>query len=369
MKLSINKQNSIIIATRKVVIYSTVAIIIGLLLSCGNKVSREHENVMEAGVTRLDITPSIGYKVHNITSDGILDPLEVKSIVMQQNECQAALVLADLFYMPLELSEIVRKLASLKTGIPVANICVAATHTHADPTCYEEIEEYIHKRNLNKLTAEDKVSYPAKLIDIMVNSIVDAKSKLQPVNIKSGIINIEDISFNRRHLMKDGQIVMNAGFLNPKTVRSVGPIDPELGVILFNSIKEDKSIASFSTFAMQLATIGNTTKFSSDFPHFMEKKLQTQLGDDFISVFGEGPSADVNHWDITKPGPQIGYEEMTKPVGEKIGISLLQGFSELKERNTSLAVMSKTINVPLQTYSEMDLEWAKSFTETDASLI
>ena len=197
---------------------------------------------------------------------------------------------------------------------------MAATHTHADPTCYEEVEAYVQKMNTSNLPASGEDSYAGLLIEKMVNSVVDAQSKLQPVNLKSGVINIEGISFNRRHLMKDGQVVMNGGFLNPDIIRAVGPVDPGLGIVLFNSESDGKTIASFSTFAIQLATIGdNNTKFSSGFPHFMEQTLQGQFGKGFISVFGEGPSADVNHWDITKPGPQVGYKESSEPVGRKIG--------------------------------------------------
>lgn len=355
-----------------------LALCSGLLLSCGTggkggaetAVSPKSKGKLSAGVVQTDITPAIGYKVHKVPSVGVWDPLEVKTIVMEQDDCQAALVLADLFFMPQELSETVRKSASEKTGIPVPNICVAATHTHADPTCYDEVEAYVQKMNAGNLSASDKESYAAGLIDKMVNSVVDAKSKLQPVSLQSGIINIEGITFNRRHLMKDGQVIMNGGFLNPDIVRAVGPVDPGLGVVLFNSGDGNNAIASFSTFAMQLATIGDgNTKFSSGFPHFVEKTLQSKFGDNFISVFGEGPSADVNHWDVTKPGPQAGYDVSTRPVGEKIGETMLQKLSELREGEASLAVISKTVDVPLQTYNEMDLEWAKSYSDPNISPI
>lgn len=354
------------------------ALCLGVLLSCGtggtdsteNTESTQPKGKLNVGVVQADMTPPIGYKVHKITSDGVWDPLDIKTIVMDQGNCRAALVLADLFFMPQTLSETVRKLASEKTGIPLSNICVAATHTHADPTCYEEVEAYVQKMNAGNLPASGEDSYAGLLIEKMVNSVVDAQSKLQPVNLKSGVINIEGISFNRRHLMKDGQVIMNGGFLNPDIIRAVGPVDPGLGIVLFNSESDGKTIASFSTFAIQLATIGdNNTKFSSGFPHFMEQTLQGQFGKGFISVFGEGPSADVNHWDITKPGPQVGYKESSEPVGRKIGETMLQNLSLLKEGDASLAVISKTINVPLQTYNNMDLEWAKSYSDPEASPI
>ncbi|HTN69156.1 MAG TPA: hypothetical protein VLZ33_06815 [Dysgonamonadaceae bacterium] len=266
---------------------------------------------MKVGVSKIDITPPIGYPVHKITSIGVLDPLEVKTIVLNQGETYAALVLADLFYVSSNLSTTVRKLASEKTGIPVSNICVAATHTHADPTCFQDVDDYVQKMNENKLTPQDEQGYAGLLINNLVQSVVNAKANLKSVSLKSGTVPVEGLSFNRRHLLKNGTVKMNGGFLNSDIIRTVGPVDPDLGIILFNDETTGNPYASLSTFAMQLATIGNTEKFSSGFPHFLEQKLQSEFGEDFVSIFGEGPCADVNHWDITKPGPQIGYEQMT----------------------------------------------------------
>lgn len=154
------KQNNKI---RSLTIFFILILLVGFTFSCHNE-KTEPTRQLNAGVANIDITPPIGYPVHKTPSDGVLDPLEVKTIVFKQGNCQAALVLADLFFMPKELSETVRKFASEKTGIPVSNICVAATHTHADPTCCEEIEEFVQKMNAGNLTSQEENSYPGELI-------------------------------------------------------------------------------------------------------------------------------------------------------------------------------------------------------------
>ena len=337
-----------------------------LIISCGDSAT-EQKAEFQAGVASIDITPPPGYLVHKTPSDGILDPLEAKSIVLSQGDCTVALITADLFYIPGKLSDVVRRTASEKTGIPFENICLAATHTHADPTCYEETIEYIEKTDSDSKAAAKEQSYPAQLIARLVQSVADAQSDLRPSGIKTGVEKIPGISFNRRHLMKDGTVMMNGGFLNPDIVRAVGPADPDLGMIIFTDRESDKPFASLSTFAMQLATIGSTTKFSSGFPHFMEEDLRKSFGDNFISLFGEGPCADVNHWDITKPGPQAGYEEATKPVGQRLAAGFLNRYPALQYQEPSLKVAGKIIKVPLQTFSSMDLEWAESYTDSAAS--
>lgn len=315
------------------------------------------------GVARIDITPAIGYPVHNKLSDGIHDPLEAKAIVLKQDDCHAALIMADLFYIPLALSKLVRNLVSEKTGIPVPNICLAATHTHSDPTCYTEIELYIQRMDSGKLSKQDENTYAGLLIHKLVNSVVEAQANLKLASLKTGVANIDGVSFNRRHLMKDGTVRMNGGFLNPDIIRSVGPVDPELGIVLFNDETSDKPFASFLTFAMQLASIDDT-KFSSGYPYFLEKELQNYFGEGYMSVFGEGPCADVNHFDVTKPGPQMGYENVTQPIGKKLAVGFLPKLPELKKSRATLAVISKVVEVPLQTYSDMDLEWARSYKDS-----
>lgn len=347
-------------------IYLILTLLSGLFFSCSDANTGD-EGDLKAGISQIDITPPIGYPVHKKPSNGILDPLEVKTIVLSHGETNVALVVADLFYVSSNLSNAVRKMASEKTGITASNICVAATHTHADPTYSHEMEAYVRKMDAGKLSPQEKQGYAGQLIEKLVQSVVEAQANLKPVSLKAGIIPVEGVSFNRRHLMKDGVVKMNGGFLNPNVIRAVGPVDPGLGIVLFNEKASGNPYVSLTTFAMQLATIGDTEKFSSGFPHFMERKLQSRFGESFMSVFGEGPCADVNHFDISKPGPQMGYEQVSKPVGEKLATSFLQKIPELNSSGGSLAVGNKIIQVPLQTYSEMDLNWAKSYSETDGS--
>lgn len=331
-----------------------------MILSC-NVEKGVGSNELKAGVRAIDITPPVGYLVHGVPSEGVLDPVKVKTLVFSQGKKIAALVMADLFYIDLDFSNTIRKLASEETGIPFSNICVAATHTHADPTYIHDWEKYFQKVASGTMSKEDEDSYIGQLIRKMVRSVAEAKSNLKPITIQSVIAQTEGLVFNRRHLMKDGSVKMNGGLLNPDIVRAVGPVDPDMDIILINGKDDNKPFASFTTFAMQVATIGDTKKFSEGYPYFLETGLQQKFGKDFISVFGEGACADVNHWDITKPGPQIGYEECTKPIGEALAAAFLQKLTDLKNTGEALAIRSKVVHIPLQTYSSMDLEWARNY--------
>ena len=60
--------------------------------------------------------------------------------------------------------------------------------------------------------------------------------------------------------MRDGTVEMNPGPLNPDIVRPVGPIDPEIGILLFERIADGKRFAALTSFA----THTNTERGSDD---------------------------------------------------------------------------------------------------------
>lgn len=339
--------------------YLIIFIFFLLFTSCQNV--KNDNTSLKVGVTSIDITPPTGYPVHRVPSEGFFDPIKIKTLVLTQEKDEFAFVTADLFYIDYDLANIARKLASEKTGIPVSNICISATHTHADPSYADDFAVYFKKYNEGTLSADDENNYAARIIKEMARSVDEAKGNQKTVTMQTGVAKTSEIVFNRRHLMRDGSVIMNGGLLNPDIIRAVGPVDPDLSFVLFTD-ENNKPFASLTTFAMQTATIGGTKKFSGGYPHFIEMGLKNKFGDDFISLFAEGTCADVNHWDITKPGPQIGYEEVTKPIGEKLALTILNKLPEIQKGTPSLGVRSTIINVPLQMYSQMDLEWAKSYT-------
>src|SRR5262245_40706506 len=186
----------------------------------------------QAGIAVVDITPPIPYRMSGYfeerVSTGTLDPLHAKAIVFRQGDESAALVFCDLVGIPQFVSDKARDEASHATGIPVDHIAVAATHSHTGPMYYDALRNPLHQRSIERLGSDpyEKVEYPAELVAKIVAAVVEAKSKLQPVQLKSGSGEETRLSFNRRYHMKDGSVRFNPGELNPGIIRPAGPIDP-----------------------------------------------------------------------------------------------------------------------------------------------
>ena len=57
--------------------------------------------------------------------------------------------------------------------------------------------------------------------------------------------------------MKDGTVGWNPGKLNPNVIRPVSPIDPEVGVVYFETT-DKKPLLTYVNFALHADTTGGT---------------------------------------------------------------------------------------------------------------
>ena len=77
----------------------------------------------------------VGFSAIDISRDGKNnpdDPVYAKAIVFRYADKQAAIVICDLISVSGEMNVAAREIASIKSGIPVENICLSATHTHTN---------------------------------------------------------------------------------------------------------------------------------------------------------------------------------------------------------------------------------------------
>lgn len=284
----------------------------------------------------------------------VLDPLHVKAVVFRQHTEQFAIIEVDVTSLPNEIINPIRKLAARQTGIPYSNIALAATHTHMAK---------VHKDI--SLTVTEALS--------------KAMGALKPVKLKSGVGQQFNVSFNRRYFMKDGTVVFNPMFLNPDIVRPAGPIDPDVSVVFFTDVPSGKPVSALVNFALHLDIVkeygavyqttgaGSPNAVSADYPYWLDQSLKKDFGMGFESVFVTGACGNINHWDFSKPGLQSGHKTKAREVGDSIYSSIKKVYPSLKDESPSLASRAKILQVPLQTYSEDELRWAKGVNENQIS--
>jgi hypothetical protein len=322
-----------------------------------------HGDELKAGVAVADITPPPEYRMSGYFSErvstGTHDPLNAKAMYFSQGEQEAALVFCDLVGIPAAISSHVREVASEKTGIPISNILIAATHSHTGPLYFGVLRRYFHDTAVAKNGSDplEGIDYPSELTDKLVDVICRARKVAAPARIESAVGNQPQLVFNRRFHMKDGSVIFNPGKLNPNIVRPAGPIDPDVGIVLLRGGEEGKPMAALTVFALHLDTVGGT-EYAADYPYYLEQSLQKKLGSDFVSIFGAGTCGDINHIDVSHDRPQKGHEE-----AERIGTALAETVMLELDRvvpveRPALAVRSAKIEAPLQRFTEEQFEQA-----------
>lgn len=317
---------------------------------------------LEAGVAVVDITPPRGYRMSGYFQERLNtdthDPLQAKALVLRQADEQAALVFCDLIGISRDISGRARELAAKKTGIPAANIVIAATHSHTGPLYMGALRQYFHEQAL-KSRGEDpheKIDYPAVLVKRLAEAIEKAQKAARPVSVAAGVARQEGLSFNRRFHMKDGSVQFNPGKLNPKIVRPAGPIDPDVGLLRLRS--GDKDVALLTVFALHLDTVGGT-EYSADYPFHLERKLRPILGLEAVSLFGAGTCGDINHINVANKDPQKGQLEAAR-IGNVLGETVREALPKLRAvRSPRLAVRRAIVTAPLQKYSAEAIAQAK----------
>ena len=229
------------------------------LFPCSEVVLSEELHV---GVATTDITPGTNYPVsgyyHERLSTGTSDPLEARAIVFRQGDLSAAFVVCDLITVASDLTVEVRKRVQKRTGIPSEHIVVAATHTHTGPDYTRELFSVVSGKPLPANWKDREPEAPNR-IEAVADAVVNAYESAQTVKLLTGTaIQETPVAFNRRYLMKNGEYRTWIGLKDPNVVRTAGPIDPEIGILLLQDSTSSKPTALLSSHALHLDTVGET---------------------------------------------------------------------------------------------------------------
>jgi len=318
------------------------------------------DSELTAGLAVIDITPPIPYRMSGYfrerLSTGTSNPLCAKAIVLRQGDERAALVFCDIIGLSLDVSSRVRRQVAKQSGIPAANILIAATHSHTGPLYFGALRKYFHDLAVAKHGSDpyEKVDYSSELVAKIVKVITQANAAAKPIRLKAGVAKQQDLSFNRRFHMKNGTVRFNPGILNPDIVRVAGPIDPEVGIVFFDEADNGSAAAALVNFTLHLDTVGGTM-YAADYPYYLERALRETYGDKFVLLFGTGTCGDINHIDVTKKERLktdfIG-KTLAKTVSAKAGS--LETIAE-----PALVVRSEIVQVPLQRYGPEKVAWAR----------
>lgn len=235
-----------------------------------------------------EITPPLGSEIPGYyevrVSTGVLDKLYLKSFLLDDGVCQAAIIVLDAVELPNDFCVEVREQIYQRAGLSPERIILCATHTHLGIPCGEP-----HGSNADK-------SYMAELCRRAADSVLLAQQHLQPCRIRFGSGYLDGLSFNRDYVMGDGSICTNPGKRAKSPVlRHYADADFTLPVLYVEAL-DGSPLGALISFACHQDCIGGT-KYSGDYSSELSRQMKEAFGAAFVSIYLAGASGDINNYD------------------------------------------------------------------------
>lgn len=284
-----------------------------------------------AGVAAVDITPPPGLPLagyyHERRASGVLDPLFCRALVLEAAGTRAAVVTLDLIEVPRAVTDSARAAITRDGGPPGPLVLISATHTHTAP-------ELAWPGQVSAIPGEAAPAvqaYTTALPEKIAACVRRAMENLQPARLSVARGRCDDLTFNRRYILRDGSVGWNPGKLNPHIVRPAGPSDPEVGVLYVEKPEATgpaQSLATYVNFAMHTDTTGGD-RFSADWPGALARVLAGYHGAQHHTQVGLGACGNLNHLEFAWPWPQSGAAEQHR-IATLLGAAVFQAYKHLQ---------------------------------------
>ena len=300
---------------------------------------------LQAGSATADVTPDdpvplSGYGARDGPSEGVHDPIAARSLVVTDGDRTVAVVSVDLLNVSRELVADVRgDLAD--EGVGVDEILLAATHTHGAP--------YLPSRTFDAfpgLRVDDDVSdYVALVRDGIVESVRTAHERLEPATIRVGRAENDRAAVNRRA----------AGGVSGNVRMPHGPVDPELVVLLVETVSGDETVV-FNYACHPVCTTPNEQLVTADWPGYVYDRVAEERG--ARAIFLNGAAGDVNP--AGKPDDASGdavYAYMER-IGNSVADTVLEAADDAERASpvqaTPLRTRREDLRLPVRSTPPRD---------------
>jgi neutral ceramidase len=219
-------------------------------------------NELQAGAAVVEITPGVGiamagYGARQGVAAGIHDPLYARVLVLDDGQAALVLAVCDLVGVPAALTRQARDLIARECGIPAANVCIAATHTHSGPL-------------LRGSESEALIAVTARKI---CGAVQMARRQLRPIVLKATKTSLDTIAQNRRH--------------------PDGPIATEATVLLAAPRGPSAPVATLVNYACHATVLEHDNLlYSADFPGAAVRLIERVVGG--TGIYMQGAAGDIN---------------------------------------------------------------------------
>ena len=288
-----------------------------------------------AGVGRTEITPSLGtalagYPVQERVAETVRDPLHATALVLARGDCRAAIISLDWILIEAEEVAAIRHLVYEQTGIPPANVTVAAIQSHSAPRTFTAWG-----------WGEKDRAYVAAVLPRIGEAVIQAVNNLQPARVGIGTTP-SDVGVNRRQIRPNHTVALG---VNPW-----GPYDPTMTVLRIEGA--GGPLATLIHYGAHPTVFGGKSRaVSRDWPGIMIDRVEALTG--APALFINGAVGDV--------APRTNFlgavgdgETALLEVGTRAATDALRAYRGIKElRDLDLAVVTAEIQLPYRPLTDL----------------
>ncbi len=319
----------------------------------------------QAGSAVVDITPQ-EWPLHMRGSfypreaTSAHDPLTARALVLGPE--LVAIVVVDSCMVHRPEVDRAKAIAAEKTGIPAANMLVAATHTHSAPFA-----------NASYGTAQE-LAYQELLVNGIAESIVQAHANLEPAQAGHTGVALPDEVFNRRWFLKAGTMPQNPFGqtddlvkMNPRRdgnlLHPAGPTDPEVSVLSVRDAK-GRPIGLLANYPLHY--VGNTggqmsADYFGEFGRLIAVRLRQKPDSKFVGMLSNGTSGDINNINFLNPRPPREPFEQIRIVASKVADSAYRAVREIDHQAPAVAMVQREVTLKIRIPSDEDIARAEGY--------
>ncbi len=287
----------------------------------------------KAGTAKADITPKkpiwmAGYGGRNKESEGVLHPLWVKALALEDGQGKRAVIIGtDTLGMTASIYANLKSRLAKEYKLQPDQIMLNASHTHTGPVLRGGLYD-IYPLNAERIKRIEEFS--ARMEDSIVQITGEALKNLEPVTLKHGI-GVSRFGVNRRNNSE-----RNVPQIRADGEPLKGPVDHDVPVLAVYKGLELKSVVfGYSCHS----TVLSFYKFSGDYSGFTQIALE-KSHPGTVAIFSAGCGADINPLPRRQVHQAERYGNMLAAAVEE---TLLQKMQTLKPR-----MITRIKTVPLE---------------------
>lgn len=314
-----------------------------------------------AGAGTADITPEKGIQIAGDIGryrpvEEIREPLYAKALIIESGGHRACFVVLDVLAISRPWADEIRNRAAAQYDLDPEAVMIHVVQNHAAPAVghffvWDRDEFNLFPKEYPWLLGGDDRYNPVAL-EGTLRAIGQASAALQPVQIQVGRGVDGRVAFNRRFVLRDGTVKTHPGNCNPDVLYCEGPIDPEVGVMLFMA-ENGKPLAALLHHTCHPVHGYPERWVSAGWPGAWCNGVQRLCGETCVPLVLNGFCGNIHHRNHLDPQFKDDYHEMGRKLTETTE-RILKTMSPME--NPGLAWRLKHIRLPLRRPDEKQAE-------------